>query len=249
MMYQCFSIYKETPVLLSDFLNTDLEAYIDLMPRDIKNEYLNLKKENDSQNRTGSDEEYIIRGIYNILTLEALRPNFYEKHSEVDLSDTIRNALFFLFNSRGIVIDREDRAGFALKDAGELEFYIWKIDNGIYRNISIGENKKWGRYKESILQLIGYMDNTIDFGFTIIFNQSTDLNIVREQRMNVLENWNVENEAFKVIELREVEKMKDVLVSLHENSEFRNTYFRIYHFIFNVYKPERKICAKKARIK
>lgn len=242
-----FEIYKEQPQLINEMMRINLDDYIDLMPRDIKNEYFRLKGRKEKQLVTSNDENYIIKSIYNILALEAMRPQFYGKCTEVDFSDTIRNALFFLFEEKGIIIDREDRAGFALKDAGELDFYLWKMEEGIYKHLAIGESKKWGKYEESIIQLIGYMDDKIDFGFTIILNQTADINSVRKKRKEILEKFSVDGNFCVTKDVIEVKNMSDVLISVHENPEHIGTYFKIYHFIFNVNKPERKIAAKIAR--
>lgn len=40
--------------------------------------------------------------------------------------------------------------------------------------------------------------------------------------------------------IKEVEGMTDVLITTYDNPECKGTYFKIYHFIFNIYRPERK---------
>lgn len=100
--------------------------------------------------------------------------------------------------TRDIHMDREDRIGFALKDVGETDFYIWKTKDVMYIKIAIGENKKWGKFESSLKQLIGYMDNDVEFGFTIIFNQNTDLNTVLTKRLEILESFHID-QNFKVL--------------------------------------------------
>lgn len=240
-----FSIYRNSPSLISQFLHIDMNDYVELMPKDIKNQYFELKN-NKSKELDEPIEGFIVKSLYNVLSLEESRPPFYEKHSEVELSDTIRNALFLLFQEKGITIDREDRAGYALHDCGELDFFIWKMEDGIYKQIAVGENKKWGKYKDSIMQLLGYMNDKTDFGFTIIFNQTTDLDTVITNREKILDDFE-KGEKFKAISKENVEGMKNVVMTIHEKPEHKGKYFRLYHFIFNVYCPERKKMAKKAR--
>ena len=238
-------IYRKNPLLLQNYLHINLDDYIELMPPDIREKYWECKS--NKIMFEDSDEEYIIKTIYNILKLESNRTKIYEKLLETDLSDTICNTAKFCFDARNIHMDREDRIGFALKDLGETDFYIWQTKEGIYRKIAIGENKKWGKYESSLKQLIGYMDNDVEFGFTIIFNQNTDLNTVLAKRLKILKSFHVD-QNFKVIgQPEELKDMPNVLRTKHEHPEHKGTYFYIYHFIFNIYKPLRQKAALKAR--
>ena len=176
-----------------------------------------------------------------------LRTKKYEKCNEVDLSDNIRNGLFLLFKSVGLDIEREARAGYALEDLGELDFYIYCYEKGIYKQIAIGENKKWGAYRDSLGQLLGYMDHNTKFGFTIIYNKDTHLNTVIEGRKKILQEFNVDGNFRIIGEIEELKDMTDVLRTCHENPEIPGTYFYLYHYIFNVCKDERARAAKSGR--
>ena len=163
------------------------------------------------------------------------------------MSDNIRNGFFLLFKKEGLDIEREARAGYAVSDLGELDFYIYSYRDGIYRQVAIGENKQWGEYNDSIGQLLGYMDNNTQFGFTIIYNKDTRLNTVLNGRKRILQEFEIEGD-FKVVgEIEEVEGMTDVLRTSHENPEKPGNYFYLYHFVFNVCKPERKRSANISR--
>ncbi|MDE6981502.1 MAG: hypothetical protein K2P60_08910, partial [Lachnospiraceae bacterium] len=129
------------------------------------------------------------------------------------------------------------------QDLGELDFYIYSIEDGIYKQIAIGENKLWGEYRDSIRQLLGYMDCNTQFGFTIIYNKSIQLKTVLNGRRKILNEFNIEGKFRVIGEIEEVEGMTDVLRTNHENPEKPGTYFALYHFIFNVYKPARKQAA------
>ena len=164
-----------------------MEQYLDLLPPDIQEEYRNSKN-NIISKEIDKQEQLIINSIWSFLQLEMLRTKKYEKCNEVDLSDNIRNGLFLLFKSVGLDIEREARAGYALEDLGELDFYIYCYEKGIYKQIAIGENKKWGAYRDSLGQLLGYMDHNTKFGFTIIYNKDTHLNTVIEGRKKFFKN-------------------------------------------------------------
>lgn len=238
-------IYRKNPQLLQNYLHINLDDYIELMPPDIRKAYLESK--GNKIIFEDSDEEYIIKTVYNVLSLESNRPKIYENFSEPDLSDTICNMANLCLATRDIHMDREDRIGFALKAVGETDFYIWKTKDGIYKKIAIGENKKWGKYESSLKQLIGYMDNDVEFGFTIIFNQNTDLNTVLTKRLEILESFHID-QNFKVLgQPEQLKDMPNVLRTKHEHPEHKGTYFYIYHFIFNIHKPLRKNAALKAR--
>lgn len=239
-----YEIYKKEPKMVERFLHIDISQYIELMPKDIREEYRKISRielENDKIKE--NQEQYIVRSIYNYLLLESDRALKYEKCDETDLSDSIRNGLFQLFKEHGIAIDRENRCGYAISDLGELDFYIHSYKDGIYKKLAIGENKKWGEYENSIGQLLGYMDCDTEFGFTIIYNQDTQLKTVLDGRKRILKQFNI-NGAFRVVgQIEEVEGLTDVLKTCHENPEKPGTYFYLYHFIFNIYKPDRKKAA------
>lgn len=240
-----YTIYKRNPKMLQDVFHMDIAQYVELMPKDIQEEYKNL-----SCTRTKIEEEiegqeaYIVKSIYTFLQLESIRAMKYEGCKEVDLSDIIRNGLFQVFQEHGLIIEREARGGYATKDLGELDFFIYSFKDGIYKQIAVGENKKWGEYKKSIGQLLGYMDSNTKFGFTIIYNTGTNLRTVLDGRKKILQEYNI-NGNFKVVgEIEEVDDMIDVLRTCHENPEKAGSYFYLYHFVFNICKPQRKKVAR-----
>ncbi|MBQ3164934.1 MAG: hypothetical protein IJC02_10455 [Lachnospiraceae bacterium] len=243
-----YAIYKRDSGIVEKVFHIDMERYIDLMPIDIQEEYKknkcvvqSVKKEVDEQ------ERLIVNSIWNFLQLEMLRAKKYEECNEVDLSDNIRNGLFLLFKREGLDIERESRAGYAVADLGELDFYIYCYEEGIYRQVAIGENKQWGAYKDSLGQLLGYMNHNTKFGFTIIYNKDTRLNTVLEGRKKILQEYNVDGKFKLVGEIEEMKDMTDVLRTCHENPEKTGAYFYLYHFVFNVCNPERAKAANVGR--
>lgn len=128
-----------------------------------------------------------------------------------------------------------------------MDFYGYRINNDIYEKLFVGENKEWGKFEKSLGQLLGYLDSTYVFGFTIIFNKKTKLNTVLNKRLRILSLFNIEGK-FKIIgEPIQIAGMSNVIKSKHETPEINGKYFNVYHFIVNTYKPEREMAAQKAR--
>ena len=247
-----FELYKQNPEFFTEIFQIDLEDYLELMPSDIAEEFKLISKKDESTklNTDISDcdlEEYITKTIYNAIRKLEQKPREIQRIGEVELSNRIEANLHQVLNEKGIIITRETPAGFSLKETGELDFYIYDYKNSIYRTISIGENKEWGEYPNSIKQLIGYLDYGISFGFTIIFNKSTRLNTIIDRRKEILKSFEVDGK-FKVVgEIEDVIGMINVIKTKHENPELEGSYFYLYHYIVNAFAPEREESAKQAR--
>ena len=243
-----YSLYKRNPDIVDKILGTDISQYVELMPKDIQIEYKRLEKERlEEVEEHVQQEEYIINALHSYLQLESSRSMKYEGCSEVDLSDNIRNGLFQLFKEHGIDIEREVRGGYAVKDLGEMDFYISSCENGRYKKIAVGENKKWGNYEEAIGQLLGYMDSDVEFGFIIIYNDWTCLQTVLDGRIDILKKYNSQSDFKMVGEIEEAFNLENVLRTCHQNPEKAGSLFHLYHFVFNTYKPERKKAARASR--
>ncbi|WP_400243748.1 hypothetical protein AB3U99_21320 [Niallia sp. JL1B1071] len=137
----------------------------------------------------------------------------------------------------------------ALNNSGELDFYIYSLDVES-RAIAIGENKEWGNYTRQLKQLIGYMNENVLFGFTIVFNKKTKLQTVLESRKEIVQNFCIElneEKLFQTVSCNfDILSKGNMIVSSHKNPE-NNKKFNIYHFIVNTYRPEREEAAKQAR--
>ena len=245
---ELFDCYIKNPYICTEVLHIVLDDYVDLMPDDIREEYERHKLDtNKKSSIIFSDEDFVVKSIYNSIQQLELHPIQIKKYSEVELSNILQNILMQSFNEKGLIINREMPAGFALKQTGELDFFIYRYINNIYNKLAISENKEWGKFESSLEQLIGYMDNNITFGFTIIFNKTTKLSTILNNRLEILKMFNI-NGNFKVVgPIEELPDLKYVLKTRHENPEQEGTYFNIYHFVINSYKPEREDAAKQAR--
>ncbi|ARI78805.1 hypothetical protein [Halobacillus mangrovi] len=244
------SIYLLNPQAIKHF-NIDLKEYIDLMPYDIQDKVLK-KGEFKVNNTKEKIEELIVRVInYSIKQVER-DPLRLETTKETHLSDDIANFLRPALSKEGIITAREQPSGFAIKSSGELDFFIYSQSDHTYHSIAIGENKEWGNFQKHFKQLLGYMNEDTEFGFTIIFNKSTNLRTVLKKREEYIKNIYVEVEGvryFETINLIKGYKGDDkVLISTHLNPE-DSSIFKVYHFIVNAYRPERKESARQARNK
>lgn len=239
-------IYLTSPASLKPF-NINLNEYKELMPKDIRVKFFESKINGNNQMDT---KDLLIRLIYRSIKSKEKDPLRLKNISETQLSDDIANILDAALLEKGIVTAREQPMGFALKGPGELDFFIYSSSDYIIRDIAIGENKEWGNFEKQVKQLLGYMTESVEFGFTIIFNKSTKLDTIEESRNNILKNFSVDVNGEKFFETLEIYKgfkeLDDILVTKHKNPE-NGTYFEIYHFICNAYRPERLTAARQAR--
>lgn len=242
--------------LTGEFLHMNIEEidkYMPLMPPDKKGEYEKLKNrlfEKHNILPLHDNEDSIVKEIYNAIKMLENNPRKLRKTSETELSDEIRNIVQASLRKENIIVEREMTSGFASKSIGELDFYIYTYIDNTYNVLSIGENKEWGKFKEQLKQLLGYMKCDTKFGFTILFNKKVNLNTLIKSRNKILKEFFVEKDGekyFEVIgEIEESKEMKNVVLTRHKNPE-DNTSFKIYHFIVNAKLDEREETAKQAR--
>ena len=91
-----YGIFKRDSRIIEKVFHIDMEQFLDLLPRDIQEEYRKIKNHNTSNN-IDKHEQLIVNNIWNFLQLEMLRAKKYENCNEVDLSDNIRYGLFLFF--------------------------------------------------------------------------------------------------------------------------------------------------------
>ncbi|HBY19789.1 MAG: hypothetical protein A2Y24_01485 [Clostridiales bacterium GWE2_32_10] len=251
-----FKYWTENPKFIEEYVRIEIDDYIELLPQDIREEYETIKKQMGKESnrqekfidRIENIEEYVIREINNSILRVTDNISLLEKLSEDDISDYIHNILKVQFEARGISIDRENRAGFAKKRVGEVDFYISTIYNGQYIKVAVGENKEWGKFEKQYGQLLGYMNEDTVFGFTIVINRATNICEVIENRNKIILNYKHDNKNnFKVLELKEVDNLNNVYMSVNMIPENLEVECKIYHFVINAYRPERKQMASVVR--
>ncbi len=245
-------IFKKSPLFVEEVLHVDLDEYVELMPDDKKEEYINIKSKLDLNKYSKNNVEgLIVKSIYNAIKKRENDPRRLIDTSETQLSDDIRDIVQQGLYGNNIMISREMPSGFSKKSIGECDFYVYRYNNGIYEEIAVGENKEWGSFNEQIKQLVGYMKPNTMFGFTILFNKNIKLSYVLEKRKTILNEFYVEIDGEKYFEviggIREIPSMEDVLVTLHKNPEKEGSYFKLYHFIVNAKLDEREKTAIEAR--
>lgn len=228
---------------LDKMMGVNLSEYLELMPQDIRNEISEILETEEKIYARNEDEKIIINQIKNAILIKERNPERLLKISEDELSDDIKDLSKPLLEQNGIIIEREARGGFAKNSVGENDFFLQKIENGKLIQLAIGENKLWNNFEKQIKQLIGYMNENIKFGFTIVFNKTEPLKIVRYKQIKIFEKLFKENET-EIIEVGIDED--DNLISIHKNPE-NDEIYKIYHLIVNAYHPERKELAKQAR--
>lgn len=241
-------LYTKNPQVLEMF-DIDLGEYIDVMSIDKREDFLRLRKLQENPDTKLDLEELIVILIYKAIQKKQMNVLRLARTSETELSDDIADYMSAKLDDLNIRVEREKPGGFALKVAGELDFFIHQTSNGIYEKIAVGENKEWGSFEKQFKQLIGYMDKDIKFGFTIIFNKTVQLKTVLEGRKKILQNFSIESDGdlfFKVKKIEQVESLNDVIITYHSNPEDKSE-FKIYHFIVNAFLPERLEAARQAR--
>lgn len=202
------------------------------------------------------NEKLIVKEIFYAIEQKRLGSYRLSKYSENEMSDELKNVLQASLKHNGIIIEREAPAGYSLKNSGEIDFFVYSSNtSNIY---AVGENKEWTpqKFQNQLKQLLGYAKANRGFCFTIIFDKTTKLATVLEERLKILTNFKVEDNGINYFELTDpiyevhnfIDNVKDVLLTFHQNPE-DGTPLRIYHFIIDANEQERKIAALQARSK
>lgn len=229
----------QTDINVFNSLGINLRYYLDLMPVDIKQK---IQASLDSKNKQEESEAFIITQINNVIKQMELDPVRLEKYTENEINDDIKNRMQFALELKNIIIERESRGGFAKKEIGEMDFFLYKNYNHAYIQLALGESKVWGKFESQIKQLLGYSNKNINFGFTITINKINTYQEIRDSQIEILNNFECNN-LFSIID---IQKKENMLISIHSIPE-QNTYFKIYHFILNVNGKYRKEIAVQAR--
>lgn len=224
---------------LFNTLGVNLRYYLDIMPKDIREE---IAFSLDNKIVENEIETFVIKQISNVIKQMEMNPVRLEKCTENEISDDIKDRLQFALEMKNINIEREARGGYAKKEIGEIDFFLYKNDSHQYMQLALGENKVWGNFENQLKQLLGYLNKNIEFGFTIVINKNDTYQKIKDSQNQILKNFNL-NGKFNVIN---VEEKNGVLISTHTIPE-EEKHFKIYHFIINVNGQERKEMAHNAR--
>ena len=228
------------PNTLSDIMGVDIDEYIELMPEDIRRRY----SENClQQEKSISKSEQIINSFLNAIREIELHPTLYKNHTEPQINDIIASFVKQFLTLINVAVTRETPCGYALKDTGEVDFFLFESSSG--NNIAIEESKDAGQFSKTIRQLLGYMNRDTQFGFTISINKTNTVDEAKKQIIKELEKFK-EITEFKTIKII---RNNDYIMSLHIMPEDNTKNILLYHLVLNFNTDARKDITKQARKK
>ncbi|NMD72716.1 hypothetical protein HHO41_21040 [Bacillus sp. DNRA2] len=100
------NMFFKSPQLLEMF-NINLDEYIELMPYDIRDRYLQKRRNNQLPNEVSENiEELIIRLIYSAIKQKELDPRRLLETKEMQLSDDIAHILQTSLADKGVIVAR-----------------------------------------------------------------------------------------------------------------------------------------------
>jgi len=229
------------------FSDINLDDYIDLMPADLRELYLE-QKSTLIQNKTELDiEKAIVLVIYTQLKRFQKRVVEFQKRSEVEISNDIYDSIaHFLKINHGLIVSREATMGRSVVQLGETDLYIYKEEGDSFTDYAIVEIKNIENFLQQYRQLLGYLNHYFQFGITISINKKNSLEEAICNIENVLKN--IDDKEFPIVRVdRSFDNIPYIIKSLHNIPEDKTRQMSIYHMIFHLNDMERKNIAKKAR--
>ncbi|GAA0065043.1 hypothetical protein [Clostridium sp. CTA-1] len=217
-----------------DSLGVNIKYYKELMPKDIR---MQIEAELKNEEKNKLLENLIVVKLKDVLKRLEVRPRQLLKHTEEEISDQIADMLRLALQDK-IQIERETPVGYSVKKSGESDFFLSSVYNGTITYIAIGENKNWGHFNSQLNQLIAYLNENFQFGFTIVIVKDKEKGNVIEKQREILNKFNVNGQ----LGAKNIYEKDDILVSVHENPENSNE-FCLYHLILNLYHPIREKAA------
>lgn len=230
------------------FPDVNLDDYVDLMPCDLREFYLE-KKLIPMQDVIQDIEKGILNEISKILQRFQKRVLEFENRSEVEISNDICDAIAGILKTiYNLQVSREATMGRAIVALGETDLYIYKEDQNSIVDYAIVENKFIENFLQQYRQLLGYLNHYFKFGVTISINKKYSLMDAIQKIVHELNN--IDDKDFPITSIdRDIEGLPYVVRSCHTIPEDKTRQMPIYHMIFQLYDVERKCIAKKARRK
>ncbi|NFL56934.1 hypothetical protein FDB79_15485 [Clostridium botulinum] len=256
------TLYIKSPQICETlFQDVDLDDYIDFMAVDLKelyidrrDNYINANKHINDINKNSTNKEWseeeLIKELYNSLTL--LSNHVVENYNkdEVEISNAIFRSTKRLFKKCfGLELERESEIGHSIKKLGENDFYIY-INDKEYKNIAIGENKYLEKFSDAYGQVLGYLNHTFKFGFTISINKQKTIEVGYKFILGQLKKNRYEDFKFNdIIENPFGLDYKYLIKSVHTIPEDEKRTMNIYHLILDLNNDVRKKVARESRRK
>lgn len=249
-------LYLKHPSLANANLNVNLDEYIDLMHVDIRELYLEAKKEftkkiNDEIQNILTEinlEEGIIKDLHSVCCEINKHVVENKNKSEVELSNEIYRMIKLLVKHKyDVEVERESEIGCSNTKLGENDFYIYSHKKELM-NIAIGENKILEKFHDAYGQLLGYLNYNFRFGFTISINKKKKISDACDYIINQLNNCQYENHEIKKVEKEPFgEDYRYLVRSTHVLPEDSSRDMKIYHLVLDINNEWRQDIARKAR--
>ena len=244
-------LYKDLDFLFADYISSweltrnpinqilgvDMERLSPLLPKDIREQL---------------DEIYHNNNVFRILSavqsaIESLqgKPALLENKSEEEINAQIAMGMNMALSHYGLGVSQETPFGYSPKGTGEVDFYVFESEFQP-RPTAIGKGKMWGSFRKEIDQLMGYMNEEVELGFTITINKNQNLDTILKKQKEILEKYLVEQNDFKVQDIQESKFGGWICLQRHPENKKP---FITNHFTLNLYRPSRKEAAKKRQKK
>lgn len=247
------NLYIHNKYFYELMIDIKLDEYVDIMAPDLREEYLKCRKDEEHNNFNLDvkqwTEEEIIRELYISLILISNQAMEFVDKGEVEISNEIyRNTKRLFKKCFNIEIGREDLNGCSSKKLGENDFYIYENNKSEYINIAIGENKVLDKFSQAYGQVIGYLNQTFLFGFTISINKNKSIDEAYKYIQNQLKKQNYKEFILQEIENNPLgEEYKYLIRSSHILPEDKSRKMNLYHFILHLNIDKRHRIAKQSR--
>lgn len=247
-------LYLTEPILVKHIYNIDLDDYVDLMSSDLRELYIEFRKEEEMKKEKKKVidkkglEEIIIKEIYIICSEMNKHIVEMRDKSEVELSNEIFRAAKRILNEKlDVIIERESEIGHAKIKLGENDFYLYKHSDDLI-NIAIGENKVLEKFNDAYGQLLGYLSYNFQFGFTISINRNKTIREATDFILKYLKENSYKDFPITSIDINPLgDEYNYVIKSTHTLPEDNLRSMDIYHLILDMNDEVRAKVAKKAR--
>ena len=249
-------LYLKHPMLAEDTLHINLDEYIELMHIDIRDLYLDARKEFiEKTNNKIQDvpneinlEEGIIKDLYRVCCEINKHAVENKNKSEVELSNEIyRMIKLFFKNKYDVEVERESEIGCSNIKLGENDFYIYRHNNELI-SIAIGENKALEKFQDAYGQLLGYLSYNFQFGFTISINKEKTISEACNYIIKQLSNCRYEKHEISKVEKEPFgEAYRYIVRSTHKLPEDSLREMNIYHLILDINNEWRQDIARQSR--
>lgn len=239
----CSTYLRGIPI--DQIMGIDLDLYIDIIARDLKEDYL-AKKEEQKEKQQNSDEQIVLKEVESAIRMMQNRALEFKNMNETEISNRMEEMIKrVLYERKKIEVVRESPIGCVSIKLGESDLLLYRQIDG-YENIAIIENKFANRDMEELMQLFGYLNYDFKFGITITINKLISLSKVKVKIIEAINKIAKQN-AINIVEINEQTILDNLIVSTHIIPENPNRKMTIYHFILHLKTSERQKVALIAR--